>query len=882
MSLQDDIITGLKTRFKFKSTSGSWMQGGLCPNCNEKELFCSAKEPKIVRCGRQEKCGWEESVRSLFSELFEDFSKRHPPTDENPNASADAYLLDERGLDLRLLRGSYSQELFRCKKTGHTSATVRFKVGDTYWERIIDKPGRFEKKAHFAYGGKPGGHCWIPPKITLEDLAKADDIWITEGIFNAVALHQGAKVLAVSAMSCNYWPEHFLDQLRAELQRIKRPTRPRLIFAFDPGAAGVKWARRFVKQADEQGWAATAAQVRPDGEGTSKDWNDLLLDHVEWRGAPEKAPLALEAMETYLWNGAVTIAATPFEKAKMLYDRRKLASFDFRHGNRLWWCKVTYNDDDERNLVVDEIANCAFRILYVERDDVLDETNYFLQIDFPDGQPSEKARFSNNALAKSSEFGTRLLAFVGQWSGSQEQLDRIKRSQLRHLKKVTPILATGYSEEHRAWLFGDMGVRDGSVVKVNSEKYFDFGKRAVKLYSDERMLNIRYDADELAFDWLPDLWTAYGPKGFVALAFFTMSLFSVQIRNRDDSLGFLEITGLPGSGKTTLIVFLWKLLGRLNHEGYDPNRGSAAFLGRIMMKASNLPVGLIEGKRDDDKRTGQRQYDYNDLLILYNGRNPRGTARKTNGFETSEPPFLGSIYLMQNDRIDAIPAVLERLMSMDIDKSRFSDHAREAATRIKRWPMDKLSGTIVHIVRKEAQYLPFFFERFDAHMSDMGKRMEGLVNDRVILNHSQLAAATEALPHMFPGMRQEWVDETLRQIDAMALDRQMACGGDHVMVAKFWDQIEFLLDKEKPEDHEQGKSLNQHRKPDQKIAIRLTDYEARARHAGLVPPDGDVLRKLLKNSHSRKFLKYDNVNNPAGKSVKCWVFAQPLSAERVI
>ncbi|MFD2578774.1 hypothetical protein ACFSTD_09660 [Novosphingobium colocasiae] len=67
-----------------------------------------------------------------------------------------------------------------------------------------------------------------------------------------------------------------------------------------------------------------------------------------------------------------------------------------------------------------------------------------------------------------------------------------------------------------------------------------------------------------------------------------------------------------------------------------------------------------------------------------------------------------------------------------------------------------------------------------------------------------------------------------------------------------------------------------------KIAIRLTEFEARARHAGLTPPDGDALRKLLRNSHSRKFLRYDNVNNPAGKSVKCWVFAQPQNAERII
>ncbi|WP_260925375.1 toprim domain-containing protein [Novosphingobium sp. 9] len=881
MNLEAEVIKALTAQFQFRKTKGSWMQEGKCPSCGQREAYCSAKEPKIVRCGRQEKCGWEDSVRALLPDLFEDWSKRFPASEENPAAAADAYLSHERGLDLRLLRGTYTQELYRDSKTGHTSATVRFPVGDTYWERIIDKPGRFKAKAHFAFGGKPGGHCWIPPRITLEQLATAEDIWITEGIFNAVALNQGAKLLAVSAMSCNYWPEHFLADLSAELLRLKRTLRPRLVFAFDPGGAGVKWARKFVRRAQAEGWAATAAQVSPDGEGTSKDWNDLLLDHVEYRGEGDTGPLSGPAIEGYLWNGAVTIAATPHEKAKLIYDRKKLSSFDFRHGNRLWWCKVTYNDDEERTLMVDEISTCAFRMLYRERDDILDETNYFLQVDFPDA-PTQKARFSNNACANSAEFKKRLLAFAGQWSGTQEQLDRLIRHQIRHLKVVTPVLATGYSEPHRAWILGDIAVREGRLIPLNGERYFDFGKQAVKLYSEERLLDITYDADKLDFEWLGDFWTAFGPKGFVALAFFTMSLFAVQIRARDGSLGFLEVTGMPGSGKTTMMIFLWKLLGRFNHEGYDPNAGSLAFLGRVMMKVANLPVGLIEGKRDDDKPSGRRSYDYNDLLTIYNGRNPRGTARKTNGFETSEPPFLGSIYLMQNERIDAQPAVLERLMSMDVDKSRFSEHAREAATRLKRWPMERLSGTIVHATRLEGKYLPAFFEHFERHQRTMGDRVEGLVNDRCILNHSQLAAAVECLPGLFPDIRPEWIAETLQLVDAMAINRQQSCGGDHPLVAKFWDQVEYLIDREPGTAHAEGKSLNQHRKPDQKIAIRLVEFEARARQAGIVPPDGDALRKVLRNSHSRKFLKYESVNSPSGKHVKCWIFQQPLDAGRVI
>lgn len=877
MSFADQILSGLKTQFRFRKAAGAWLQEGQCPSCNKWEVYCAAEDPKVVRCGRQENCGWEDTVRALLPDLFEDWSKRFKVTEESPNATADAYLQYERGLDLKLLAGSYSQELYRDPDTDHTSATVRFAVGGTHWERLIDRVGRFDKKAHFKRGGSWKGHCWVPPTLTIDALAAADEIYIAEGIFDATALVQIGKH-AVSAMSVNVWPEIFLADLRAALERAKRPDRPRLIFAFDVGRAGVEWTRKFVDRADREGWDATAAQVRPDGEGTKLDWNDLLLRHQAWKGDPDDAPLSLKSFEQYLWNGAVTIAKTPREKAKLIADRLPLSSFDFRHGNRLWWCRVKYDEDKNRSLDVDEIANCAFRLLYRERDEISDETNYFLQIDFPFAQPTVKARFSAAACANSGEFKKRLMAFAGMWSGTGEQLDRLMRNQTRQLKVVEPIYFTGYSHPHRAWLLGDMAVRDGRMIAINRESYFDFGKAAVKPRSNERLLDIAYDPDRLDFAWLDDIWTAFGPRGLVALAFFVLSLFAVQIRLREKSVGFLEITGEPGSGKSTLLEFLWKLCGRADYEGFDPNKATPAFIARSLVKVANLPVGLVEGKRDEEKRGGYRQFDYNDLLVLFNGRSPRGTGQKSNGYETNEPPFLGTIYLVQNDRIDAIPAVLERLISMRIDKGERTDATRTAALRLEQWPLEQTSGTIVHIVRQEARWLKYYFERSAFHERDLRRRAEGLHNDRIIKNHRQLAAAVESLPYLFPNCRPEWVEQTLAFIDAMALDRQLSTGGDHPKVAAFWEKFNWLLDREGAELWHEGRSLNQHRQRDSLIAVHMVEFEARCRAAQLTPPDMDELKKLLKQSKSRKFIARKKVNNPGGKIVECWVFQQP-SAE---
>lgn len=885
MNLSDEIMKALKREFGFKKTRGRWLQEGLCPQCGKREAYCAAEEPKIVRCGRAERCGWEDSVRNLLPDLFEDWSKRFPPTEANPDAAAEAYLVHERGLDLRYLRGKFTQELFRDPTTGQTAATVRFPVGTTYWERIIDKPGRFEKKAHFRKGGEWGGHCWAPVGLDIPTLAKAESIWITEGIFDAVALHQGAHLAAVSNMSTGPYPDHFLKAIADYLQAEGIATRPKLVFAFDVGRAGVFYAKKHIKRARREGWEATAAQVRPDGEGTKADWNDLLLRQQAFKGEAEDGPLGQAAIETYLHNGAVTIAETAMQKARLIVDRARnqakaISSFDMRHDNRLFWVYVKTDEDTGGSQIqLVEIANCAFRLLYRERDEIADETTYFLKIDFPDRVGEVKARFSSAACANAGEFKKRLMAFAGMWSGTGEQLDRIMKNQTRRLKVVEPIGFTGYSKDHHAWILGDLAVHQGRVLKVNSENYFDVGRHAVKLRSAERMLAIDYDPDQLRFDWLDDVWTAYGPRGMIALAFWTMSLFAVQIRDRHKSLGFLEITGPPGSGKSTLVEFLWKLLGRVGYEGFDPNKATRAALARNMVKVANLPVGLIESGRDDGGRNHSRLFDPNELLVLYNGRSPRSLGKKTGGYEVDEPPFLGSIYLMQNERIDAIPAVLERLMSMSIDKSLWGPGTKEAAQRLESWPVEECSGTIVHIARQEANFLKFFFDRFTYHDSHMASRVDGLTNARPIKCHSQLAAALEALPNLFPNCRQEWVDQAIAEVDRMALDRQQSAGGDHPIVADFWEKVDYLIDREGPNDHVDGKSLNRHRKAEDFIAINLPDFEARCRHVGIFPPPLDQLKKLLRGSKSRRWVATKAVNPPEGKAQQCWVFEQPKPAK---
>lgn len=899
VDFQNRVSDALQKKFNFKKRGGKYWQQGACPGCGKHTLWCLAESPKVLKCDRQDNCGYDDTVKSVLPELFEDWSKRAPVTEEDPNATADAYLRFERGLDLTGLRGHFSQEWFQGRKRNIGSATVRFPLpGGSWWERIIDRPGRFDKKANFKFGASYAGYCWMHPADSFERLAEIDEVWVQEGIFDACMSRQcfpagdaKAKIAlrtAVSAMSTNNYPEKFLADLAQACLLKGRKDRPRIVFAYDVGPAGVRACRDHVKRARREGWDATAAQVRPDGEGNKLDWNDLGLRHIGWKDDPEKAPFSEESIDLYLFNGAVTIADSPRAKAELIANKTRLRSFELRFGNKIYWAKQVYDKEAESSdLAIEEICNCDFRILYRERDEAADETNYFIRVDFPNAQPQAKARFTAACCAASGEFKKRLFAFSGMWSGSQEQLDRLMRGQTRTLKTVEPIHATGYSADHKAWVLGDLAVSDGRVIPLNKENYFEVGRRAVKLRTTERLLGqLAYDAD--AFDlslkgeggdtWLQDIWTAWGPRGLLVLTFFTASFFVQQIRTKHGSLGFLEITGPPGTGKSTLIEFMWKLCGRFNYEGLDPSQGTATGVARNFVKVANLPVVLMESKRDPQK-SNARQFDYSELLTLFNGRSPRAIGVKNSGTETHEPPFLGTIILMQNERIDAMDAVLERLMSFPIEKTGFSEATRSAARRLYSWPIEECSGYIVHAVRREKAWLESFFRQFDRHEEAMPKRVKDLHNGRVIMNHSQLAAALDAMKTILP-VRDEWIVETRKLIDWMALDRQQSSGADHPLVRRFWEQVEYL-DSLETDDAE--RPLNQHRKANNGlIAINMSHFEERSRSRGLSLIDMPQLHKLLPHSKTYKFIAAKPVNCADGVKRHCWVFESPSSHKAVI
>ena len=872
-----DILREVRKRldrdYRFKDR-GKWLREGRCPDCRRTSLYVRADAPWVVRCGRVENCGSDWHVKDLYDDLFDDWSKRFERTDADPNAAADAYLRHARGLDPAKLKGSYAQDHYHDKGRNIGSATVRFPITDAcWWERIIDRPRRFgDKKANFAYGASYRGEWWQHPAWPLEKLAKADDIWLPEGIFDAAALSEAGCAVA-ALMTVNNYPEAALARLKTACAATGLARMPRLVFAFDVGQAGVDYTRRFVERARDDGWDATAAQVRPDGEGVKLDWNDL------W----QRDRLTEADRADYLWAGEITLATDPREKAHLLRNRPeregrpsyKPNAFPFVLENRTWWARFSKDENGTENCSVNRIANCAFRILYREHDELTEESNYYVRIAFPGKAPLAKGRFPSSALMSSADFRKRLFVWGAMWTGTSEQLDRIVEVQSTDLKMVTPLDFTGYSRDHRAWVLGDIAVHDGKLVKRNAEDYFDIGKSAVKLKTAERLFEIDVRESEHDTGWVRPLMTAFGTNGLLTLSFWTLSLFAEHIRDHCQGFGFLEMRGAQSTGKSTIIAFLWKLVGRAHYEGFDPAKATPAAIARNFAAYANFPTVLMEGDRTDGVPHSKR-FDFDELKPLWNGRGLRERGIRNSGNETYAPPFRGAVLIEQNEAVGGSPALLSRLMQLVYASDHFSAATKDAATTIENWPLEAASSYILHVIRREKPLLALFRDRFAHHYKSIAA-MDGVRTDRIAKNHAQLAAGVDMLRELLPVSTEE-ADRAVKHCGAMAIEREAFTSSDHPLVASFWEKFDWI---EANENDGTERPINESRDDANIIAVSLMRFEERVRARGLQPIDMDELKKHLRSSKSRPFIAAKPVNSAsAGKAVFAWVFHRRPPAAR--
>ncbi|TSJ97753.1 bifunctional DNA primase/helicase, partial [Xanthomonas citri pv. glycines] len=455
------------------------------------------------------------------------------------------------------------------------------------------------------------------------------------------------------------------------------------------------------------------------------------------------------------------------------------------------------------------------------------------------------------------------------------QLDRLIEEQTEAIKTVDAIDFVGYSKEHRAYLLGDMAVRDGELVTANEEDYFEFDKLRLKTTQKSIRLEIQRDAEAFRVDWLPWLWQCFGTHGMVAMTFWFGSLFAEQIRTGHKSFPFLEATGEAGAGKTTLLTFLWKLLGRSDYEGFDPAKSSKAGRARAMGQVSGMPVVLLEADRSEPDKAHSKTFEWDELKDFFGGGTLATRGVRNGGNETYEPPFRGTIVITQNAAVDASEAILTRIVKLHFKRPQVTTESRIAADNLNALQVEEVSHFLVRAIRQERAILDLFAERVKVFEAKL-RAQQDLRLERVIKNHAQMLALFDCL-RLVISIPDDMVEQTRLALLDMALERQKAISADHAMVNEFWEVYEYL------EATGHGKAVVNHSRDAQRIAINLNHFAARAAQFSQSVPDLKVLRALLGDSRRHKFIGANVAVNSAvlkddltgvGTTVKCWVFAK--------
>lgn len=882
--------------FNFKRGKDGYLVDGICPECKKKELFASSRKPWQVKCNRLSRCGYEETTSSIYPEIVEGIIEdlKHS---EDPSAQAKAYMRYTRGFDSVAVESWFEQEVFKDSKTGRSCPTVRFwidKARNCYWERLIGmtkangqrhniraNPRKLKAtdKDHRDFNGtKIKGCWWVPP---TQKITKGDEVYLVEGIFHAIALHlSGYKVAAT--LAAGYFPE----------LEIRKHYRKSIlwIWALDDDNAGHEAMRKHRRKMEGLGELTTMALT-----GSEHDWDDLYKSGELSKDKPK-------FMEKCRYRGLMACAVTTDRKSFIHFRENRKSYFVFDHKSYMYSAAINKDELDEEAiqqvdiegdynhkhippefvgvLKIRKISSCFPQMLYVERNQLSRELSFFFRVNFGNGAPRVQESLKKEAMESAKSFHRNIIGLAGGscFRGTEKDFELMYEAWFpdrEASEEVRAVNYMGYDKDFCGYVFGEFGYKNGNRIKVNEYSLIKGDGEKVK--STLKGVNFALPEAGAQCDWLDDIYTGFGINGLITIAFWLGSFFSEQIRSKISFYPFLEMSGPPGTGKSSILEYLWKASGRTErYEGINPTKYSAAARGKTMTKLSGMPMVLIEG----DTGEAKQKFDINEMKDAFNGGPVRGIGLPTGGSETIEPPFKCGFIVAQNAEIDCEAAMVSRFIHLHWTEAHFSREGKNALDRFKAKSTEDACIFLHKSLANEKKILNTIFSEYEKNLKEFS-REPGISMPRIQETHALTVACFNAMAHVFKGQADKYKSKVKDFLIGRAKSRQLRMVADHPDIQTFWEVYELIKNKTgKPESSSFAyaqditeKNFLNHAKEPGLIAINLSELLREAEVQRYRLPIARDLKRLLHSSTRYKYVELKTIRSAITDSSKfCWIF----------
>jgi GTPase SAR1 family protein len=485
------------------------------------------------------------------------------------------------------------------------------------------------------------------------------------------------------------------------------------------------------------------------------------------------------------------------------------------------------------------------------------------------------------------------------FGGDSADLDWLYREwSLNNTKEVRVLDFIGYDKITKSYVFNDYAVSNGKVIPVNKESFFQLKKSGIKTSVDIKQTL----SEKPSVNWHDDFKVAFGTKGIITLAWWLGSLFAEQVREQHRSYPFFELIGEASSGKSSLVDFLWKLLGK-DSETFNPNTSTPAGRQRKMAEVANIPIAFNETDNENEGRNSHaKRFNWDELKDLFEGEFGRVTGIKSQDNTTKKPKFKSTLIIVQNIPVVASEAILSRIVHTNFDRSHHSEQGYEASIRLNSLEIDAVNGFLLKTLRQEPQIMQCFNQQFSLHRRKL-EANKNIKLPRIVDTHAKIMAFADCLAELMPSFKTD-INEVHKELASMAEERQQALNQDTQLVQQFWSMVEYLdtrtvfktshykqastedgLDDDQPENSpptenavNSSSQLNHSTKPQQEWAINIEHFIQQCGIHNLSRFNTEELRELRRQLPSSKKYKFEG-NKPVrsrieGRTVRCYVFSK--------